>query len=163
MASGSELFLRAEHFVAAVQSRLAKDPVSVPPRLWVFQQQPAANHLWTLRQQALVGSCEGARAAKSYPGAARATAGGRAPCVDAWASGCCLAVVRGDSKMCDTRPAWHGVWGVASLYSNAECDAGNCGRCWATCRPRTHRRSSCAWSATCCPSGGTRSRPTPPS
>ncbi|KAE8891763.1 hypothetical protein PF005_g19385 [Phytophthora fragariae] len=61
-----ETFLQAEHFVAVVLSRLEKDPMSVSPRLWVFQQQPTANRLWAFKQQALVGSCDAMRGSKKY-------------------------------------------------------------------------------------------------
>lgn len=63
---GEARFVRAERFVAAAQSWLAKDAASVPPRLWAFQQQPSANRLWALRQQSLVGSCDVARSTSSY-------------------------------------------------------------------------------------------------
>ncbi|GMF17050.1 unnamed protein product [Phytophthora lilii] len=61
-----ETFLQAEHFVAVVFSRLEKDPMSVSPRLWAFQQQPTANRLWAFKQQALVGSCDASRGSKKY-------------------------------------------------------------------------------------------------
>ncbi|POM71100.1 Hypothetical protein PHPALM_12377 [Phytophthora palmivora] len=61
-----ETFLQAEHFVTVVLSRLEKDPMSVAPRLWAFQQQPTANRLWAFKQQALVGSCDASRGSKKY-------------------------------------------------------------------------------------------------
>ncbi|KAL4140692.1 hypothetical protein PRNP1_014973 [Phytophthora ramorum] len=61
-----ETFLQAEHFVAVVLSRLEKDPMSVSPRLWAFQQQSTGNRLWAFKQQALVGSCDASRGSKRY-------------------------------------------------------------------------------------------------
>ncbi|EEY65198.1 uncharacterized protein PITG_22640 [Phytophthora infestans T30-4] len=61
-----ERFLQAEHFVTVVLSRLEKDPMSVSPRLWAFQQQPTANRLWAFKQQALVGSCDVSRGSRKY-------------------------------------------------------------------------------------------------
>ncbi|KAF4323457.1 hypothetical protein BBO99_00001346 [Phytophthora kernoviae] len=64
--STEETFLQAEHFAAVVLSRLEKDPMSVAPRLWVFQQQTTANRLWAFKQQALIGSCDVSRGSKKY-------------------------------------------------------------------------------------------------
>lgn len=59
-----EQFLRAEHFVAVVLSRLRQDPMALDPSLW--QLHVHTNRLWALKQQALIGSCEESRGSKEY-------------------------------------------------------------------------------------------------
>ncbi|GMF33784.1 unnamed protein product [Phytophthora fragariaefolia] len=91
-----ETFLQAEHFVAAVLSRLEKDPLSVSPRLWVFQQHPTANRLWAFKQQALVGSCDGVRGSKKYEQLSSETSA-----AGVLGFGCCQFVAGDDSKLGD--------------------------------------------------------------
>ncbi|RLN89551.1 hypothetical protein BBJ28_00018599 [Nothophytophthora sp. Chile5] len=93
--STEETFLQAEHFVAVVLSRLEKDPLSVAPRLWGFQQQPTANRLWAFKQQALVGSCEASRGSKTH-GESDAFFPSKPNRV--WTFSCCQ-FVAGDSKL----------------------------------------------------------------
>lgn len=89
-----ETFLQAEHFVAVVLSRLEKDPMSVAPRLWAFQQHSTANRLWTFKQQALVGSCDVSRGSKQYE-----ELNPKKNATGLWGFSCCQFVAGDDSKL----------------------------------------------------------------
>jgi hypothetical protein len=60
----NEIFLTAQKFVTVALSRLEHEPKALDTRFW--QLHTIANHLWALKQQAIVGSCDEMRGYPEY-------------------------------------------------------------------------------------------------